>query len=68
MDKEELLPGQMNFIDFLAEYDQEMEVDVRGLLDDGYCPRCDAPMEDLTEVCPWCGQRLSWERWKKLNG
>lgn len=44
------------------------EVDVRGFCDDGYCPVCNASLEDLTERCTWCGTLLSWNRWRQING
>lgn len=43
------------------------EVDIRGLLDDGYCPCCNIMLDDLIEQCEQCGQFLSWERWKRIN-
>lgn len=63
----DILPGQMNFIDFLEEYNEEKEVDIRGICDDGYCPTCGVWVEDLADRCMYCNQKLSWERWKKLN-
>ena len=66
-DKQELLQGQMNLIDFLEEYNQEVEADVRGLMDDGYCPKCGTYLEDLATECSCCHQKLSWNLWKKIN-
>ena len=43
------------------------EADVRGFMDDGYCPNCNSPLQDLVPQCKWCGQLLSWERWKRIN-
>ena len=42
-------------------------VDIKGLLDDGYCPICKAGLDDLVEECPYCHTLLDWERWKILN-
>lgn len=44
-----------------------IEVDVRGLLDDGYCPLCNICLDDLIDRCPECGNKLDWSRWKKFN-
>lgn len=54
--------GQITIFEVLTR-----EADVRGLLDDGYCPNCNSPLADLVPQCKWCGQLLSWERWKRIN-
>lgn len=43
------------------------EVDVRGIMDDGYCPECEYPLNDLERQCSECGTYLDWRLWKKLN-
>lgn len=50
------------------EKEEPKEVNVRGLLDDGYCPECDGAVDDLAERCPYCGTLLSWNEWRKANG
>lgn len=46
-------------------------VDVKGLLDDAYCPGCNTCLDDLkykdSEKCPYCGLRIDWTPWHFLN-
>lgn len=45
-------------------------VDCRGLLDDPYCPDCNAALSDDeidSPVCPYCGCRLDWKLYHILN-
>lgn len=44
-----------------------VEVDIRGICDDGYCPKCGISLDDLIPECPDCHTKLDWTRWKKLN-
>lgn len=44
-----------------------VEVDIRGICDDGYCPKCGILLNDLIPDCPDCHTKLDWSRWKKLN-
>lgn len=46
---------------------ERIEVNVRGLLDDGYCPVCNLQLDDLAEQCPECGTLLSWNDWRRIN-
>lgn len=43
------------------------EVDIRGICDDGYCPTCGLPLDDLVDECSECHTKLDWSRWKILN-
>lgn len=47
--------------------EQPQEVDIRGICDDGYCPKCNCALDDLVERCPECNTLLDWKRWRKLN-
>lgn len=51
----------------IDEWLKPVEVDIKGLLDDGYCPKCGSSLEDLVPICPHCKQSLIWERWKRFN-
>lgn len=42
-------------------------VDIRGYMDDGYCPVCNLNLDDLIERCPSCGNIMDWSRWRKIN-
>lgn len=57
----------MNFIDYLADYEQEKPVVIKGFMGDGYCPRCNAPCDDLVGECIYCHQKLNWDRWREIN-
>jgi hypothetical protein len=46
------------------------ELDIRGICDDAYCPKCNYGFMDSetdAERCPKCGVKVSWERWHKIN-
>lgn len=64
---EDILEGQMNILDYLESFDKAEEVDIRGLMDDGYCPECGAALDDEEPRCPYCDQKLSWNRWRYVN-
>lgn len=38
--------------------------DLRGLMDNPYCPTCGIALNDYVDQCDECGQLISWERWK----
>lgn len=63
--------GQISIADYISEFDKIRDVDVRGLCDDAYCPRCNRFLDDLEvkdcERCPYCNQRINWDRWRKMN-
>lgn len=62
--------GQMDIFNYLGNPERAMLVDVRGLLDNPYCPKCERPLseEDIDAVvCPECGQRLNWDKFHILN-
>lgn len=46
-------------------------VDVRGICDDAYCPKCNYCLDELKEldckVCPVCGVKIDWGPWHRLN-
>lgn len=53
------------------EPQQIFEVDVKGLCDDAYCPKCGYSFKEwLGEVdidCPECHTKLDWTFWHRLN-
>ena len=46
-------------------------VDIKGMLDDAYCPGCGASLDETkykdSKTCPWCGLRIDWEPWHRMN-
>lgn len=59
-----------------CDWDPEpaVPIDVRGLMDDPYCPKCGRGFWTETkksevdcERCPDCGTRLDWTPWHRLN-
>lgn len=46
-------------------------VDIRGLCDDAYCPKCGEGLDEYRvldcERCPYCGTRISWAPWYRQN-
>jgi len=66
------MDGQMSIFDFPEYLPEEpkqeiLEVSIRGMLDDGYCPKCNIWLDDLVEECPECHSKLDWTWWKKVN-
>ena len=64
--------GQMNIFDFLPnpnDVENVRQVDIKGICDDAYCPKCGRALADkyIDRACPDCGQLLDWTRWHKLN-
>lgn len=54
------IDGQISIFDFLKPKTGEL----RGLLDDPYCPTCGNGLNDYVNQCDHCGQSISWEHWK----
>lgn len=64
----EKIQGYIRRIDEANE--KVYEVNIRGLCDDAYCPKCDYGFMDNetdAERCPKCGVKVSWKRWHKIN-
>ena len=47
------------------------DMDIRGLMDDAYCPECGYLFDEYKELdcptCPECGLLVKWDRWHKKN-
>jgi hypothetical protein len=64
----EKIQGYIRRIDEANE--KVYELDIRGVCDDAYCPKCDYGFMDSetdAERCPRCGVKVSWERWHEIN-
>ena len=62
--------GQMDLFDYIPDPDVVLDVDVRGICDDAYCPRCNyAFLDSETDMfeCPHCGQLVRWDDWHRIN-
>lgn len=47
-----------------------MPVDIKGICDDAYCPKCGRALDEYKccdQDCPSCHARLDWTPWHKLN-
>lgn len=59
----------MTIFDFLKP--QEVyQVDVKGMCDDPYCPKCNYWLEDPDErygECPNCGAKIDFKHWFEVN-
>lgn len=63
--------GQMSIFDFIPENETRYMLDVRGLCDDAYCPKCNYEFDELKELdcnrCPSCGVLVDWSFWHRCN-
>ena len=61
--------GQINaFVGKQSELPKMYDVDIKGLMDDPYCPVCGKALNEnhIDKNCPLCNAVLNWERYKKL--
>lgn len=71
------IKGQISIQDYLktqVETEKVFELDIRGLCDDPYCPKCGYEFwtegkrsEVDCERCPNCHIRVNWTRWHRVN-
>lgn len=66
--------GQMNIFDFIPKKEPIFSVDIKGICDDPFCPKCGYEFWTCTnrseidcERCPSCGIRVDWSRWHFVN-
>lgn len=64
--------GQISMIDYLKELDRVYPVDIKGLCDDAYCPKCGYAFDAFSkerdcERCPYCGVKVDWQPWHNAN-
>lgn len=51
---------------------KKIPLDIKGLMDDGYCPVCGYSFDDVNgeldlERCPKCNTVVDWSMWHILN-
>ena len=55
----------------LSMFDKAYPVDIRGICDDAYCPECGYSLDEIKQLdcerCPWCGLRIDWTPWHRMN-
>lgn len=63
--------GQISMFDYLKELDRVYPVEIKGLCNDAYCPKCNYALmpfkENDLERCPHCGTKLDWQPWHRMN-
>ena len=63
--------GQIELLDYLKQLNEALPVDIRGLCDDAYCPKCGSGLDEFKHLdcdrCPECNARISWKPWYKAN-
>lgn len=62
---------QWNDIEVIQPEEGQREpkkVNIKGLMNYGYCPDCGGCNEDLEEECRYCGCLLDWSEWKRIEG
>ena len=67
-----IITGQITLDEYLRELaDKATPVDIKGLCDDAYCPRCNVCLDEIRfldcELCPYCGLRIDWGPWHHFN-
>ena len=52
------IKGQMTIYDFLPDPNKVYGVDIRGICDDAYCPKCGTELDEFRykdcDKCPYC--------------
>ncbi len=65
------IKGQITIDEYLEELDRVYPVEIFGICDDAYCPRCNYgfmyPEETDLDRCPHCGTRVDWAPWHRKN-
>lgn len=62
--------GQMNIFDFIPKNEPIFPVNIMGICDDAYCPKCGYSFWDEEadcERCPVCHIRVDWSPWHRMN-
>lgn len=64
------IEGQISIFEYIDSI-KPLPVDIRGLCDDAYCPRCNYCLDELKEldckICPVCGVKIDWGPWHRMN-
>lgn len=62
------MDDQITIDEWLSELEKEvLKVDIRGIADDPYCPKCGRFLDDFENPCSCCKAKLDWTRWEKIN-
>lgn len=69
------MEGQISIFKYLKSIEEKIyPLDIRGLCDDPYCPKCDyafitygSKNETDCERCPICGIKVDWTHWHWMN-
>ena len=63
--------GQITITEYMDYISKAHPVKIRGLCDDAFCPECGNLLDDLKYKdcikCPWCGVRVDWTPWHRVN-
>ncbi len=62
---------QVTIDEYIKSLETVYDVEIKGLCDDAYCPKCGIQLDDLKILdcprCPECGTRITWRRWHRIN-
>lgn len=65
------IPGQISLAEYTPPQPIIHPVDIRNILDDAYCPRCNYCLDEIEELdckqCPVCGLYIDWAPWHRMN-
>lgn len=62
---------QITIDEYLNRITVPHPVEIMGLCDDAYCPECNSSLDETKyldcEKCPFCGLRIDWGPWHRMN-
>ena len=63
------IEGQISIFEYMKQI-KPLSVDIMGLCDDAYCPKCGSCLDEYQSCdkeCPVCHTQLDWKPWHVLN-
>lgn len=62
------MDGQITIEEWFEDLKKHaLPVEIKGLADDPYCPKCGKWLDDFENPCSCCNTLLDWARWEQVN-